>query len=218
MGSGRLNIFKALDAVGFPSVTVIQPNGGEVLFIGQVYTVMWDASDNVGIVRTTVEYSYDSGANWDLIADLPGNPGEYDWTVTGPPSDQCRMQVTCYDAVDRAGTDMSDDDFCPPYKLASTLFSIAGDWVVPDEFALAQNHPNPFNPATKIDFSLREECEVNLAVYNVLGQKVATLVNGRMVAGEHSVNWDARDVGSGVYFYRLTAGDFIETKQMLMLK
>ncbi|UCE17678.1 MAG: S8 family serine peptidase [Gemmatimonadota bacterium] len=219
LGSGRINVFKALDAVVAPSVTVIQPNGGEVLYIGQVYTIMWDGSDNVGIDTTIVEYSVDGGQNWWVIAELSGNPGSYDWTVTGPPSDQCRVQVTCCDAVGMCGSDMSDEDFCPPYKRVARNFSIASkDALVPREFGLAQNYPNPFNPTTRIAFDLPKDCEVDLSVYNVLGQKVVTLIGRELVAGHHEITWNAESVPSGVYFSTIKAGEFTATKRMVLMK
>jgi hypothetical protein len=92
------------------------------------------------------------------------------------------------------------------------------DELVPKEFALSQNYPNPFNPASVIEFALPEAAFVRLEVFNVLGQKIQTLVEGNLATGYHSVTWDASDVSSGVYFYRISAGDFVETKKMLLLK
>lgn len=94
---------------------------------------------------------------------------------------------------------------------------------LPTEFALSQNVPNPFNPTTQISFALPVAAKVNLAVYNVLGQHVKTLVDADMRAGNQTVTWDGTDltghtVASGVYFYKLNAGDFAATKKMLMLK
>ncbi len=226
MGSGRLNVFKSLDAAVAPSVTVIQPNGGEVLYIGQEYEIMWDASDNVGIDSTLVDYSVDSGNEWTRIATLVGNPGSFIWTVTGPPSDQCRVRVTCYDAVGKIGSDMSDDDFCPPGPgLASSFngesgggMTIAAPEDAPKKYALYQNSPNPFNPSTLIKYALKENCNVRLDVYNVLGQRITTLVNEYQTEGYKSVNWNASGLASGVYFYRLQAGDFTQTRKMLLMK
>lgn len=219
LGSGRLNLFKAIDAAGAPEVTVIQPNGGEVLYIGQVYTIMWDATDNVGIASTSIDYSVNSGVDWMHVADLVGNPGEYDWTVTGPPSSTCRMRVTCTDAVGVAGSDMSDEDFCPPFKTSATRdFAIKGAGPLPISYTLQQNYPNPFNPATEISFDLPEETAVRLEVFNVLGQQVATLIDSRMEAGSHTVEWQADGFASGLYLYRLTTRDFVSTKKMLLLK
>ena len=78
--------------------------------------------------------------------------------------------------------------------------------------------PNPFNPVTRIEYYVPEDARVQLVVYNVKGQLVATLVNGPVTAGEHIVTWDAANAPSGIYFYRLTVGDFRETRKMILLK
>ncbi len=95
---------------------------------------------------------------------------------------------------------------------------------VPVEFVLNQNYPNPFNPVTHIQFTLSERNDVILEIFNIIGQRVATLINNEnLSAGHHNVTWDATDqmgrtVSSGVYLYRLEAGSFIETKRMLFLQ
>jgi len=85
-------------------------------------------------------------------------------------------------------------------------------------YQLAQNYPNPFNPATSIAFALAQPGEVKLQVFNALGQEVAMLVNGKMPAGQHNVVWDARNVPSGLYFYKLEAGAFNQTRKMVLMK
>ncbi len=90
--------------------------------------------------------------------------------------------------------------------------------IMPGRYALTQNYPNPFNPSTKINFSLPRVSCVNLSVYNLLGQKVETLIKKEMVAGNYNVTWDGIDVASGIYFYRLESNGFVETKKMLLLK
>ncbi len=85
-------------------------------------------------------------------------------------------------------------------------------------FDLAQNYPNPFNPSTTIRYQLARQSAVTLVVYNTLGQKVATLVNDFQPAGNHVINFDARDLSSGIYFYRIEAGDFISVKKMILMK
>jgi len=96
---------------------------------------------------------------------------------------------------------------------------------LPERFALLQNYPNPFNPTTSITFSLAKLSDVRLIVYNMLGQEVASLIDGRMTAGSHSVRFDASRLPSGVYFYRLSASDpsgrggaLTETRKMILLK
>jgi len=89
---------------------------------------------------------------------------------------------------------------------------------IPNEIILCQNYPNPFNPSTNIDYSLPSSSHVSIIVYDVLGRKVETLLDGNQVAGYHQVIWNASNVSSGVYFYRITAGENAITKRMLMLK
>lgn len=86
------------------------------------------------------------------------------------------------------------------------------------DYELAQNYPNPFNPSTSIEFSLAKTGNTKLEIYNALGQSVATLVNGKLAAGKHNVTWDARNVPSGLYFYKLESGAFSQTRKMVLLK
>ena len=94
---------------------------------------------------------------------------------------------------------------------------------LPEDYSLSQNYPNPFNPTTDIDFALPADSRVSLEVYNVLGQRVITLVDRELPAGNHTVTWDGNSsdggqVSSGVYFYRISANNFSETKKMMLLK
>ncbi len=89
---------------------------------------------------------------------------------------------------------------------------------VPLEYSLSQNYPNPFNPLTMINYQLPKTNYVELTIYNLLGQKVATLVSGKQKAGNHQVEWDASRFASGVYYYQLMAGDYREVKKMILLR
>jgi len=89
---------------------------------------------------------------------------------------------------------------------------------LPMEFALSQNVPNPFNPVTEIRYQLPEASYVELAIYDVLGQKVRVLVDGFVDASYRTMVWDARDVASGIYFVRMEAGDFLEVRKMVLIR
>jgi hypothetical protein len=94
---------------------------------------------------------------------------------------------------------------------------------LPTEYSLTQNYPNPFNPSTTIKYSLprdekRKTKNVKLVVFDLLGREVVTLVNKKQKAGHYQVKWEAANIPSGVYFYKLTAGDYVNTKKMLLIK
>ena len=93
-----------------------------------------------------------------------------------------------------------------------------GSAELPGRFALLPNYPNPFNPETRISYSLPVDCQVNLEVYNITGERVATLVNQRQRAGYHTVTWDASGMASGIYLCRIKTGGFTKTQKMVLLK
>ena len=111
----------------------------------------------------------------------------------------------------------------PENVIVGSTFGDEVEVVIPTESALSQNYPNPFNPSTSIVYSITEDGFVSLSVYNLVGQKVANLVNTDLNAGTYSVQWDGRSengemVSNGVYFYRMNAGNFTDTKKMVLLK
>jgi len=89
---------------------------------------------------------------------------------------------------------------------------------VPTSYSLSQNYPNPFNPSTQIRFTIPEKTNVKLEVYNLIGQKVADLVNSELSAGEYSITFNASGLSSGIYLYRLQAGNFSSVKKMILMK
>ncbi|MGA9364473.1 MAG: SdrD B-like domain-containing protein [Bacteroidota bacterium] len=130
------------------------------------------------------------------------------WVQTLP-SNGLPYNFTLANNADRVGVDFGNRNG------VTGVNELAGN---PDEYALYQNYPNPFNPTTRISFNLPKDGYVTLKVYNVLGIEVASLFEGRMSAGMHSVAWDAQDVPSGIYVYRLTSGSFTAVKKMVLMK
>ncbi|MFH1194250.1 MAG: T9SS type A sorting domain-containing protein [bacterium] len=103
------------------------------------------------------------------------------------------------------------------FKVNYSITTIKEE-VVPTSFSLTQNYPNPFNPSTVISFQLPVVSEVQLKVYDILGKKVATLINESKPAGNYEVKFDASNLSSGIYFYQLNAGSFTATKKLILLK
>ncbi|NOY88453.1 MAG: T9SS type A sorting domain-containing protein, partial [FCB group bacterium] len=132
-----------------------------------------------------------------------------DHTLTFIHEDKTKMANHEVDYLDNITPDLEN--------ISVSLSSVSGEGV-PESYALYQNYPNPFNPSTQISFDLPVTSYVNLTIYNVLGQKVITLIDKNMDAGRHEVEWDASNNSSGIYFYRISAENFSQTKKMLMLK
>lgn len=144
-----------------------------------------------------------------------GRVGAFPSTVTA--SDSFTFTVSNSPTV--ASTSMSEtvDDWT--VTVAGDAFvTVSETESVPEEFTLQQNYPNPFNPTTQIAFSLPTESHVSLKVYNQLGQEVMTLLNSERSAGQHTVQFDATDLPSGVYFYRLQAEDFNQVRRMTLVR
>jgi len=114
-----------------------------------------------------------------------------------------------------AGSSRSGGQLTADIKLRTFTSDIAE---LPAEFALEQNYPNPFNPLTVIGYQLSAPGWVSVKVYDVLGREIAILVNEKKEPGVYTFSWDASNFPSGVYFYRIRAGNFVETKKMVLSK
>lgn len=123
--------------------------------------------------------------------------------------------IFCTGAAHFSGTDL--DFYTLRYSLDPVAVTpISGQ--VPQRFSLSQNYPNPFNPATTIKFDIAKTSLVKISVYDITGREVGILANEILSPGTYSVNWDAGRVSSGIYYYRITAGDFVQTKKMVLVK
>jgi hypothetical protein len=102
--------------------------------------------------------------------------------------------------------------------VVGIVTDVGGQHARPSSFDLSQNYPNPFNPSTTISYGLPHSSHVMLTVYNTLGQRVAELVNEQQQAGHHETVFHGDGLASGVYYYRIQAGGFVQTKRLLLLK
>ncbi len=144
----------------------------------------------------------DSSIGYNDPAD-PGNPANAKWPARGT----VRNDLGAY------GGPWSN-------VIANTVVGVFGnqELLTPYKFYLYQNFPNPFNPSTVISYSLSENSYVSLKIYNSLGMEVATLVNSQQYSGVYSVGFDGSKLSTGIYFYQLTAGEFVQTKKMNLIK
>ena len=100
----------------------------------------------------------------------------------------------------------------------NTITGIENTLGLPTEYKLFNNYPNPFNPSTTIKYQLKKSGSIKLLLYNSIGQIVATLVNENKEAGIYTINYDASNISSGIYFYRIVTKEFVKTKRMILLK
>jgi hypothetical protein len=169
--------------------------------------------------RATLRWSADDGVTWQLAGSgAPG--GSFVWSVPNVECPAARLRLELYDARGLIGCDDSDAPFA---IQRDAIAAAAKSAPLPRVHALLQNTPNPFNPSTSIAFDLPVESAVQLRIFDPQGRLVRTLVAEHRPAGRHAVNWDARDasgqrVSSGVYFYRLRAGNFRATRRMVLLR
>ncbi|MCH7974683.1 MAG: T9SS type A sorting domain-containing protein, partial [Bacteroidetes bacterium] len=192
-------------------ITVISPNGFENWMMGSTQEIIW-SSTNVENVK--IELSLTEGMSWETIVDSISNIGFYSWVInTSMPSFYCLIRIS--DIIDENIFDISDDVFI------IDIFTSVEDYFgngIPTEYNLIQNFPNPFNPSTTIYYGLPEESAVKINIYGVLGNEVMVYSEDKQEAGYHRVEFDASGLPSGIYFYRMQAGKFIETKKMILLK
>ncbi len=159
----------------------------------------------VGVNDTTWIYSDSIKGDYHRMI----NPGTYSLTFTAP---------NYYPKTVTGITAYKDSAVIYNVKLKSRLTSANNEVSEVKDFNLYQNYPNPFNPVTNIKFDLKENSFVTLKIYDAAGKEVQTLVNSTLNQGQHSLNWNAENFSSGVYFYKITAGNFSDIKKMLYIK
>lgn len=146
---------------------------------------------------------------------------EIAYTAAGPNGNGNGAGGPLFDGARQRMYVLATNNYIAAYDISayfSDPVSVDREEELPQVFKLEQNYPNPFNPSTQISFSLPVESAVELSIYSITGQKMATLVNETRAAGQHTVSFDATNLSSGVYLYRLTAGSFSQTNRMTLIK
>jgi hypothetical protein len=205
---------------------------GDDLAGGACFTTAWDPSRGVifclvqGTVGTAsadmVEgYEITPYSNWLSVSPTTGtlNAGQsVNLTITVDFTGANVVPDSIYQAIVVVASNAQGEPHIPVHVRAGQVGIDDPISNLPKQYDLSQNYPNPFNPTTEIKFALPTSGQAKLEVYNVLGQNVATLINGQMNAGYHSVTWNAQSAASGVYFYKLTAGNYSKVYQMTLMK
>jgi len=202
------------------NISVLYPNSRVKLFLGRTEEIHYWTTENIENVK--IEFSLDSGDNWNNIINSTPSTGSYSWLVNADStSSECLIKIS--DASNNQIFDISDSTF----TIDSLIVSVDPyNSDIPIEFSLNQNYPNPFNPTTTINYQIPELSFVTIKVYDVLGNEIVTLVNEEKAVGSYEVEFNATLLPSGVYFYRLQAGSpsagsgqsFVETKKMVLMK
>jgi hypothetical protein len=207
-GYGTSHVFKSYDAgdnwtdisAGLPDVPVnavaIHPSSSNIIFAGT----------DLGVFMST-----DAGENWSDLSD-----GLPEAVIVKS------LQITESDNIMKAATHGSG---VFQIQLPDIALSVRDDETVVSDFHLYQNYPNPFNPTTVIKYSIPSletqnfaSQHVKLTIYDILGREITTLINKRQSPGDYSVIFDAKELTSGVYFYRLSVGSKVKSKKMILLK
>jgi len=193
------------------SITVLIPNGGEYWVPGGTYQIKW-SSDNIDLLKMFL--TTDNGFTWELFAEnVNANDSSYEYTLPLITSDQCKVRIV--DESNDLIFDESDSLFT--IDILPSVEDYFSDGI-PIEYNLSQNFPNPFNPSTTIYYSIPQSSFVTLKVYDILGNEIATLVNEEKPAGSYEVKLSTTTLSSSIYFYRLQASSFVDSKKMLFLK
>ena len=190
-------------------VQLTSHNGGEEYQVNEDYFITWD--DN--IVSDVDLHLSPAGMNeWEYLGSWESTGG-FKWSV--PVSHELGMyEVRIRSREDTTIFDISD----APFAIMDSTVSVNDEDILITDYELHQNYPNPFNPATRIDYDLPRASNVTIAVFDLLGREITTLVNEYKPQGRHAVVFDASNISSGIYIYKIKADDFSKSRKMLLLK
>jgi hypothetical protein len=194
---------------GFPAVAVLLSPANSALDQSVTPALRWSAA--TGAMSYRVQLALTST----FTSTILDTSGIADTTIT--PSQLEYLKLYFWRV--RAGNMVGSAEWSATFRFRTVqMTSVAQEEEIPTSYFLSQNYPNPFNPVTSIRFALPHAGHVALRVYDLLGREETTLVDEEMPAGTFTVTWDATRSSSGMYFYRIVAGAFADTKRMMLLK
>ena len=194
-------------------VRLDNPEGGETYVTGEKVIIKWTTIIEHDQENWDLYFSSNGGSNWEGIKlNIDTHQLSYVWTVPKIITDNARIRII----QNNTGGDY--EDASGDFIITDVQTSIGVQEKNPAVFKLHPNYPNPFNPTTTINYEVPNSTNMDLSVYNLLGQKVVTLVSGTQSAGYHSIQWDASNVSAGAYFIKFQADDFLQIKKAILLK
>ncbi len=198
-GNGRVRVNVRFDEEFYSFISRIDYNSDQFTYVG------YEVADDLNDIQVTA-----NDQNGSIRVAGFGT----EEMVTGEP-----VLSFLFDA--QPGAESIDVTYCmfdEAFAGYVEVLDAEGEDIAPPEFGVSQNYPNPFNPVTTIAYDIATPCHVSIEVYNVKGQKVTTLVNDKRDAGSYKAVWNAEQSASGVYFYRIKAGDFSSIRKMILIK
>ncbi len=206
-----------LDKLGYKSkftvatskqLSILSPAPGAIIEIPNNIDIAWESK---GINKVDISFSTDNGATWSKVAgNLNAVVKRHNWAPN--------VNVSCNALLRLSDTDDNTVFDEHSFQLIQKSTTSVDDELLITQDLLLQNFPNPFNPATVISYTLKNESKVILSVYSMLGEKIAELVNEVKSPGYYSVHFNASNLTSGYYFYRLVTNSKVQTRKMLLMK
>ena len=196
-----------------PEINITFPLPDTLLYVGYTYDITWECTDITPIRYFKVYYSIDDGINWTLIDSLAGEELICEWVIPDTSSEEVKIKIEAEDWAGNLGEEITVYTFRIDLGIEDRFINES-----PAEFKLYPAFPNPFNPSTKIAFSLPLDAEVKLVVYDIQGKERVILCEGMIGRGINEVIFDASDLPTGMYFVRMMTDSYTQTQKLLLVK
>lgn len=177
---------------------------------GNIYVTGYGVENGFGIAYNLLKYNSAGVQQWVKTYNGAFDQNDFSYSVALDNSNNIIITGT-------SATNTSTGVYATvKYSQPNVITNVSSE--IPSRFLLSQNYPNPFNPVTNIEFSIPKNLTIKLGVYDMLGREIESLVNQNLNAGTYKANWDATKYSSGIYYYKISAGEFTQTKKMVLLK